>query len=87
VLDNDIPDFFYIYSHIAVNQHITERGNLPPWDMGRFFERFIRNLFYRLSDNLKIADYRILDQAGFQKLLFPLAGKFLNPADTFSDVV
>jgi hypothetical protein len=65
MFDDDIPDFLHIYAHIAVNQYITKRGNLPPGYVGRFFKRFIRNLFYRLPDNLEVTNYRILYQSRF----------------------
>jgi hypothetical protein len=54
MLLNNIPNFFRIHPHVAVNENIPKAGNPPPRNIRCPLQRLLRNPFGSLTDDLKI---------------------------------
>lgn len=51
---NDIPYSLCIYTKIFMNQFIAHCINIPPWDVRKFFFNISRDVFARLSNDLRL---------------------------------
>ena len=63
-LRNAVLDYFpyrsQVNTHVVVNQHISQPGYSLPGNSGMRLAELRRQMFGRLADNLKLADYSVL---------------------------